>query len=525
MTPDLSCEQCQDSLPWYHANSLSHSERVAVERHLASCERCGVALAEWREITRAIRRADERIPLDTASVTTWENISHQLGEQTAQPYTVNEGTTMRLHDRNISDTPTPDSEAPTIRSHGRVHAFVGLVAVVALIALSAGIFSHFATRGSPQPGQGPATPQSRCAPSQATANLPAHTMLSAIAPVGTDDGWAVGGISNPDQPTSLPSALILRLRNCHWAAVGTPIPNARLNAISMDSADDGWAVGVTMTNTGDFDQPLVLHYTRGSWQTVKAPANPKTSAEKVKMVSANEGWMLLYDGKHPNGANSLAYGYSLLRYQNGTWANVPLGFRKPSMVVTDLDARQPGEVWLVGLDITVTNNIQPGFAAHYSHGAWTPYIGAAIGADASDLNSVSELAPNDVWVSGNGLYHFDGAHWSKASIQGTISGMSSNVMPPIGQVVMFSPSEGWAFPLFAGPPELQDTAVRYDHGAWTWTKPHITGANTSLPIFGFAMSSPTQGWALGLHIISGNDQETLLLYYDAGVWGVVRQKS
>src|SRR6476619_4361947 len=90
MTPDLSCAQCQDSLPWYLANSRAHSERAAVERHLASCERCGAALAEWRELTGAIRRADERIPLDTASITTWENISHRLGEQTAQPYTVNE---------------------------------------------------------------------------------------------------------------------------------------------------------------------------------------------------------------------------------------------------------------------------------------------------------------------------------------------------------------------------------------------------------------------------------------------------
>lgn len=522
MTPDLSCAQCQDSLPWYLANSLSHSERAAMERHLASCERCGAALAEWREITGAIRRADERIPLDTASVTTWENISHQLGEQTAQPYTVNERTTMRLHDRHISDTPTPDSETPTIRPRGRVHAFVGLVAVVALIALSAGIFSHFATRGSSQPGQGPATTQSSCAPSQATAHLPAHTILSAIAPLGTDDGWAVGGVSNANQPASPPSALILRLRNCHWAAVGTPIPNARLNAISMDSADDGWAVGVTMTITGDYDQPLVLHYTHDSWQTVKVAANPQTSAVKVKMTSASDGWMLLYDGKHLNSANSLDYGYSLLRYQHGTWANVSLGFLKPSMVVTDLDARQPGEVWLVGEDITVVNNIQPAFVAHYAHGAWTPYIGGAIGAGASGFNSVSALAPNDVWVGGDGIFHFDGAHWSKASIHGATSAF----MPSIFQIAMLSPTQGWAFPQPVGVNALSPgAALRYDHGVWTWTSPHIKGVNTPLPIISLAMSSPTQGWALGLHILSGNDQETLLLYYDAGAWGVVRQQS
>jgi len=90
---------------------------------------------------------------------------------------------------------------------------VGAVAVVALIALSAGIFSYFATHGGSRRSTIVATPHPACAPSQATVNLPAHTTLSAIAPLGSDDGWAVGTIADPRHYESPPSAVMLRLRN------------------------------------------------------------------------------------------------------------------------------------------------------------------------------------------------------------------------------------------------------------------------------------------------------------------------
>jgi photosystem II stability/assembly factor-like uncharacterized protein len=417
---------------------------------------------------------------------------------------------------------------------------VGLVAVVALIALSAGIFSYFATHGGSRRSIVAATPHPTCAPSQATVDLPANTNLSAIAPLGTDDGWAVGSIADPQQLALPPSAIMLRLRNCHWTPVGEPIPHAGFSDISMVSPDEGWAVGVTYaqnvtlsdgTKQWDWDQPLVLHYTHGSWQTVKVSAGPKTTVEKVKMVSASEGWMLLYDGKHltaVNGVNSLRYGYSLRHYENGTWADVPLDFLKTSMSVSDLDAQAPGEAWLVGIDTTVINNSQSGFAAHYSHGVWTSYAGATLGADTPWFQSISELSPNDVWAAGaSGLYHFDGAHWTQASLLGTPSGVPSSFKPYISHISMLSPSQGWAFPdpiLSFGIKAFEGMVLRYDHGVWQWTTLSVQGASRPLAIYDFAPSSPTQGWALAFQVVNGFDQY-VLLYDLAGAWGVVPQPS
>jgi hypothetical protein len=541
MTPDfssdLSCERCQDSLPWYVANSLADDERTAVERHLTSCARCRSALEECRELALALRRASEGIP--RVSTTTWAHISRQLGEQPASTVKSSEWIAMRLQDRNSSNTRTTVEAPPAALPRGRGHAIGGLVAVVALIALSAGVFSYFATHGGSRTST-VATPPPACAPSQATVDLTTHTTLSAIAPLGADDGWAVGGIVDPQHPESPPSALMLHLRNCHWAPVGAPIPHAMLNDISMVSADEGWAVGVTYaqnvtlsdgTKQWGWNQPLVLHYIHGSWQTVELTAGPKTSVEQVKMVSATEGWMLLYDGKHPttiNGVNALRYGYSARHYQNGSWTNVPLDFLKPSMAVMDLDAREPGEVWLVGVDAEVINNRQGGFVAHYLNGVWTPYVGAALDADATLIQSVSELSPTDVWVGGNRLYHFDGARWTQVSIQGVPSDRLISYVSYVGQVAMLSPTQGWAFPRVIhalGSEATQIEALRYDQGVWRWTTLPLRGAPTPLPLITrFAPSSPTQGWAIAFQAVNGYPQY-VLLYYDAGAWGVVRQQS
>jgi Putative zinc-finger len=551
MTPDFSCERCQDSLPWYITNSLSNDERAAMERHLASCGRCRAALEEWRDVDAALHRADERIPLDTASLTTWANISSQLREQIELPHKANERTTMGQQDTNIPPPSMLPGEPPAARPHRRVPALVSLVAAVALIALSIGVFSLFSMRGSGHGSRVTATPRSVCAPSQATANLPAHSLLTAIAPLGTDGGWALGRVWDP-QSSMPPVTLMLRLQNCHWNPVGTPIPMAELLDISMTTADDGWAIGATMKrdtlpgangqprNDWLEDQLLVLHYTGGSWQQVKVTTDTQVIATKVKMVSPDEGWMLLDHGKRMTIINNTtavpSYAYSLLHYQNGTWTNMPLSFLKPSMQLLNLDTRQPGDVWLVGYDTGESSAI----AAHYANGFWTQYSGTAIGADADQLFAVTVVSSTDVWIGGNYLYHFDGTRWTKASIQGTIpaaAGNTSVFIQRFSQIAMLSPRQGWTFPAGGCGPLCGDAArqpggtptvaLRYDHGVWQWTTLQVRGATTNMPIYSLTASSPTQGWALGLHMVGtdiGATGESTLLYYDAGNWGVVRQQ-
>ncbi|HEU0027461.1 MAG TPA: zf-HC2 domain-containing protein [Ktedonobacterales bacterium] len=552
MTPDLSCERHQDSLPWYVTNSLSDGERAEMERHLASCERCRAALDEWRDVAAAMRRADENIPPDTASLTTWARIAHQLGAQAEPAYKsskVNERNIMGLKDRIVRlvpNTRATTEAAEGARPRGPLRRAMDVVAVVAVIALSVGVFGFLAGRGGGSSrGKDAVAAQPACATSKATVSLPANASLLAIAAEGANDGWAAGTIWDDKSPTSPPAALLVHLRNCHWAPVGTPIPNVQLTDISMASPDDGWAVGATMKldttpmadgaprNAWEPSQPFALHYTHGSWQQVNLPSYPGAKAMQVKMVSANEGWMLLYSGKRlitTNGDTSVGYGNALLHYQNGTWANFPMSFLKPSTGLADMDARQPGEVWLAGFDNTYS---QPNIVAHYIGGKWTTYIGTAIAAGAN-IQTISEISPTDVWAagsassSGSSLYHFDGARWSAAKVQGVPKKEAAYFRPFINTIVMTSPTQGWAFGFYMSlkPTRTIRVALRYDHGAWQYTEPQIHGTTIYAPLSAFAQTTPSQGWALGDHLIdNGANAERVLLYYDAGVWGAVRQQS
>ncbi len=540
MTPDISCEQCRDAVPWYVANLLSGHERATVVRHMASCASCRDALDVWREVVAALHRTDGRILLDTASAATWDHISERIREQNVLPDNDGEGVIVRLQTRDDSTPHRSFSEPPAGRPHERRRGaapLVAAVATVALIALSVGIFSLFATtRGH---ASVVAPPPPNCASSQATADLPAHTQLTAIAPLGTDDGWAVGRVWDP-QTTAAPATLMLRLQNCHWTPVGTPISAAELLGISMSSAGDGWAVGATLLkdpgtdsqplNDWSEDQLLVLHYTGGSWQRVSVTSDTQIISAKVEMVSADEGWMLLDHGKRMTIVNSTtavpSYEYSLLHYLDGAWTTVSPSFLKPSMQVWDFDARQPGDLWLVGFDTQSDDAL----VAHYSNGGWTSYLGATIGADAGQLFNVSAISPADVWVASSNLYHFDGTRWTKANIQGSVAARLSGAN--FRQIGMLSSTQGWSFPdtfesQYQATPQATPV-LRYEGGIWRWTTLSLQGATLSLVPTGFAPSSATQGWLLGDHLVAtdiGTTLESTLLYYDAGTWGVVRQQA
>lgn len=162
--------------------------------------------------------------------------------------------------------------------------------------------------------------------------------------------------------------------------------------------------------------------------------------------------MLLYGGKHPVSSEpnqSVGYANSLLHYQNGTWTDVPMTFKKPQMTVSDLDARQSGDVWVVGMDNSSGGT--QALAAHYLRGVWTSYTGATIVADprvlasGTDLNSVSMLSATDVWAAGSGIYHFDGTRWTQASAQGTRSGATV-----VGDIPPLSARLQWPLPPKAG---------------------------------------------------------------------------
>lgn len=168
----------------------------------------------------------------------------------------------------------------------------------------------------------------------ASANLEA----AAVSPDGTV--WVVGD-----------GGLILRRDVAgHWTQMPSPA-TLDLHAVSMVSADEGWAVGGTL---GLYDKGVVLHYTNGTWTAV---ANvPTDGLWSLSMVSATEGWGGSIDG-------------SFLHLHDGTVTKVSSPTDHP---IYGISMVSPTEGWAV-CRRTLQDNA--GVFLHYTNGAWSQYSG------------------------------------------------------------------------------------------------------------------------------------------------------
>jgi hypothetical protein len=84
-----------------------------------------------------------------------------------------------------------------------------------------------------------------------------------------------------------------------------PSPIPVVLALSMDSATDGWAVGVQSPDSSLVGTALYLHYSQGHW--TKAVGPPEGYLTSVTMLSADEGW-------------AVGGGGVVLHYHHGAWS-------------------------------------------------------------------------------------------------------------------------------------------------------------------------------------------------------------
>ncbi|NYI05589.1 hypothetical protein [Allostreptomyces psammosilenae] len=201
--------------------------------------------------------------------------------------------------------------------------------------------------------------------------------------VSSADGatWAVG-IHIPEDAPFAPAAL--RWTGDAWVETPQPLAEARLDDIAVRSADEVWAVGSTQ---GASDLPIVQRWNGAAWEVVHQVPLPDgdfggfSSVEvspdgtvwatgwaysetqgRTPLVltgSADGGWKA-HDLPAANGLDTAAVlpladddvylaGYDGITHFDGeTWSEQTLPGRFQDVVVADLAARGPDDVWAVG---------------------------------------------------------------------------------------------------------------------------------------------------------------------------------
>ncbi|MGH2501279.1 MAG: zf-HC2 domain-containing protein, partial [Ktedonobacterales bacterium] len=531
--PEMTCAACRELLPWQIAGTLAPGERAAVERHQTDCPACQREADLWRAVAAALADDERAIPSDHSdgdAEAGWQALRQRL--EPRGPMVV---TQQRLLQREAAAGQTAPLDVRPPR-WGR--PTLAAPAIVVLVALIAALFIGFGARlrqARTPAVSATATPIS-CAPDALRATIPAHGLLSELSMTSPRAGWAVGAIvTGSDLTTPTYQTLVLGFQQCQWAPVGASIASAELESVSMASATDGWAVGVT--NPGANDSALLaLQHTGGAWQRVSVPAAPSgVVGAKVRMTTAGDGWMLLDLGGRHVTPYQKQYSYVLLHYQGGVWSPTPLSF-DPSgeLILWGIAANSPDDCWIDGYAGGVGNDFA---VAHYHKGKWTTWSDQQLGVSAPALYAIVAPAPNDVWVAGSYGYqdangdhsgplvlHYDGAKWTRASV-GDLQGESGD--HSIMALAANGSGEVWGFTqAFGGG---QAYIAHEVNGAWTWTPgtPPVHGAWTSA-------STPSPVVRIGPAVfVSGNEafapatvaqQRTLggaILRYANGAWSVL----
>lgn len=320
------------------------------------------------------------------------------------------------------------------------------------------------------------------------------SFLNAVSVDSACDVWAVGSQNGHDG-----GPLIEHWTGgASWTAVPSPVPSGgtggALNGVKMTSATDGWAVGDY--HTGSTEQTLILHWNGVNWTPVSAPS-PSTSAalNGVTAVAGNDVWAV--------GLSSGAAGQSqtlILHWDGSSWQQVASPDPGTFDGLTSVSALTGSDVWAVGS--TSTGGAQSSdLALHWNGTAWSQVsTSTTLGTTLPNnrFNSVSAAAPNDVWAVGeyqasagsvfrNVIEHWNGSTWNLIAVN--FLPVSSTIF--LNGVLAGGFNNAWA----VGSMDDQPLLLHWNGAAWSTATAPTLGSNDLLAAIG--ASSNANLWTVG----------------------------
>lgn len=542
MIPECTWPACQNLLPAATAGTLMPSEQARVTQHLATCAVCRQVAAEWRTVAALAQQADGAAARFERAGAQATFAAIQASIVTESPFEGEPNSMPTDHQNTEQHQPTQTaSRTPQTTAGRRGRAGTSIIAfgaVALLIALAATIFALHGRPTSPATSGIKTTSSTTTAPGRPTPTPvqvpgPSANSYDPASIVSATNAWQIeNGFDKNNQDLTTITHFDGQTWSLEYSAT-----KAVLGGISMDSADDGWAVGLGNTVNVQNQQPppatpLVLHYTHGQWTPVSGfPTG--FAPEGVQMLSADDGWMF---GEALNGSD-------LFHYTGGQWQVVPfaphtaaaafLAMQQPESALDNPNPNFPlidqlhmvsdTEGW--GLGLWHGANV----IWHDHNGTWTADRPIPIGSY-NGYVSIGVNAANDVWilmpyVPGSAafgataiqpratlnlprsagpekLLHFDGSQWQISQLPSGVSG------DPIGG---FVGSDGNWITAYDG---SGNVAGLLHHAGDQWTLTTLPGTFPGIS----TLADQPDGTALAVALQNGVQGGAVILKYANGTW-------
>lgn len=294
------------------------------------------------------------------------------------------------------------------------------------------------------------------------------------------EGWTVGTVSGGkyvfarwNHPTEVT-----------WAdASVTSAAAVTLNAVSMLSNADGWAVG----NAGSTDFTL-LHWNGSSWSaSALAFACSNQNLAGVSAVYSNEAWAVGHTYKATGSCTSSGGSqvFTVLKWNGTSWTeltpssspSIPAnsGNNQNLNAVHVIDATQSG-AGTIGFAVGVSGTI-----LQYNGSNWV----AASSPTSNTLYGVYVVSASEAWAVGASgtIIKYNGSTWS------TVSSGTTNTLYAISMLdttLSGTANTGWAV-------GASGTSVQYNGSSWS-----VVSTGTSNTLYGVGLFfNSVDAWAVG----------------------------
>lgn len=260
-----------------------------------------------------------------------------------------------------------------------------------------------------------------------------QTRLRDVEVLAPDDIWAVGdAVVRTSVNNEFERTLTLHFDGDAWSVIPSPNPepftNAgglALHAVAALAPDDVWAAGSKLSNdqAGFLDpQILVLHWDGVAWREVPAPVpvNGSGWVRDILALAADDIWFVGgWSAATPQGGAART---ALAMHWDGAGFEIlptPYPANDNGYALESVSAVAPDDIWAVGRgqgpgpDVTMDPYLIHWDGATWSYDSYDAPFGG------HEMYDVVALAADDVWATGSLRLHYDGESWSP--VEGVIN--------------------------------------------------------------------------------------------------------
>ena len=328
--------------------------------------------------------------------------------------------------------------------------------------------------------------------------------LNSVAAISPDDVWAVGYYIETVGGGQYPRATAQHWDGMSWSVVTVPQPGSatNLNSVSALSSNDIWAVGTEFTSAS-LNVTFALHWDGSSWTHVPTP-NPGgargSALAGVAAVATDAVWAVGSEGV-PTGSQII-----VMFWDGTTWSAIPASTVGTTSYFTAVSAASVDDMWAVGVYRETGGYNDQTLAMHCSRSGCMMTTTPDPGVTHNDLWGVSALSSSDVWAVGYSVVmtnpgetlplvlRWNGLGWSTMPTPPAPAGMDATYLD---SVIAISPNDLWGPGNSSSSSTSQSItyAVHWNGSAWTLVTSPNAGSNNSFNAG--ATLGPGDIWAVG----------------------------